>query len=534
MTSSDAPVKAPSATAPHAYDAIVIGAGHNGLAAAAKLGRSGRRVLVLEAANTPGGAARGREFAPGFRSAGLAHLVNRLDPEVARDLGLSLAARPGPAMPTAVLDGEREPAVLRGAYGETIEGVAAEEAAAFSRLRDKLTFQAGILKRFLRRPPPQLGAIGIGDVSTLAAAGFGLIRKGRAEGRDFLRMLLMNVADVADEYLDDDRLKALLAFDATLGIHLGPRSPTSLLGLYYRLTGEVAGKAGGQFIPEGGMAAVAPAFVRAAESAGVTIRCGARVGRILADRGSTCGVILSDGTELTAPVVVSAIHPQATFLHLVDPVETGTGFLRSIRHVRSAGNVAKLDLALSRMPNFDGLSGRDHAGRIVIARSMTHVEDAFNPAKYGEFSPDPVMEIVLPSLADATLAPDGACTLSALIQYAPYRLQAGWESGKPAFLRIVLDILERHAPGIGDTILAADLATPADIETEYNLPGGHWHHGELQADQLLINRPTGAASGYATPIEGLYLASAGAHPGGGISGLAGWNAARHILAGDRR
>ncbi|MCD2181645.1 phytoene desaturase family protein [Rhizobium sp. GN54] len=533
MTSSDAPPSSPK-TAAQSYDAIVIGAGHNGLAAAAKLGRSGRRVLVLEAANAPGGAMRGREFAPGFRSAGLAHLVNRLDPEVARDLGIALAATPGPAMPTAVLDGEREPAVLRGAYGETIDGVTADEAAAFSRLRDKLTFQAGILKRFLRRAPPQLGAIGIGDISTLMAAGFGVIRKGRAEGRDFLRMLLMNVADVADEYLEDDRLKGLLAFDATLGIHLGPRSPTSLLGLYYRLTGEADGKAGGQFIPQGGMAAVAPAFLKAAETAGVTIRCGARVGRILADRGKAGGVVLADGSELSAPVVVSAIHPQATFLQLVDAAETGTGFLRAIRHVRSAGNVAKLDLALSRMPSFAGLSGRDHAGRIVIARSMTHVENAFNPAKYGEFSPDPVMEIVLPSLADSTLAPDGACTLSALVQYAPYKLKAGWETGKPAFLRIVIDILERHAPGLSDTILAAELSTPADIEAEYNLPGGHWHHGELQADQLLVNRPTGAASGYATPIEGLYLASAGAHPGGGISGLAGWNAARHILAGDRR
>lgn len=531
MTSFDAPAK----IAANTYDAIVIGAGHNGLAAAAKLGKSGRKVLVLEAANAPGGATRSREIAPGFRSAGLAHLVNRLDPEVARDLGLALSAKDGPAMPTAVLNGTNDPIVLRGAYGETIDGVSAAEAAAFGKLCEKLVFQSAILKRFLRRPPPQLGAISMGDISTLAAAGFGLIRKGRAEGRDFLRMLLMNVADVAEEYLDDDRLKGLLSFDATLGIHLGPRSPTSLLGLYYRLTGEVNGKAGGQFIPEGGMAAVAPAFLKAAEKAGVTIRCGTRVGRILADRGKANGVVLGDGAEITAPIIVSAIHPQATLLGLVDPAESGTGFVRSVKNVRTAGNVAKLDLALERIPNFTGLTGRDHAGRIVIARSMEHVENAFNPAKYGEFSQDPVMEIVLPSLADGTLAPDGACTLSALIQYAPYKLKMGWEAGKPAFLKIVLDTLERHAPGIGDTIVAAELSTPADIEAEYNLPGGHWHHGELQADQLLINRPTGAASGYATPIEGLYLASAGAHPGGGISGLAGWNAARHIIsAGAKR
>ena len=514
------------------FDAIVIGAGHNGLAAATRLARGGRRVLVLEAANEPGGATRGREFAPGFRSAGLAHLVNRLDADVARDIGLDLAG--GEALlPTTVLDGSGKAVTLHGAYGESIDGVSAEEAAAFAALRKKLVFHAGILKRFLRRPPPQIGAISLGDLSTFAGAGLGLLRKGRGEGRDFLRMLLMNVADVADEYLADDRLKGLLAFDATLGIHLGPRSPTSLLGLYYRLTGEAAGQTGGQVVPAGGMASIAPAFVRAAEKAGVTIRCSAPVGRILADRGKASGVVMHDGTQIAAPVVVSAIHPQTTFLHLVDPAESGTGFVRSVKNVRSHGNVAKLDLALDRMPEFAGLAAQARNGRIVLVRSMEQVETAFNPAKYGEFSPDPVMEITLPSLADPSLAPSGGCTLSALVQYAPYRLKAGWEAGKPAFLKIVLETLERHAPGISRSIVAADLMTPVDIEAEYNLPGGHWHHGELQADQLLVNRLTGAASGYATPIEGLYLASAGAHPGGGISGLPGWNAARHILSGGK-
>jgi phytoene dehydrogenase-like protein len=512
------------------FDAIVIGAGHNGLAAATRLAKGGRKVLVLEAANAPGGATRGREFAPGFRSAGLAHLVNRLDSEVARDIGLDLAGG-DMLLPTTILDGSGKAAVLNGAYGESIDGVTAEEAAAFAALRTKLTFQAAILKRFLRRPPPQIGAISLGDLSTFAAAGFGLIRKGRSEGRDFLRMLLMNVADVADEYLSDDRLKGLLAFDATLGIHLGPRSPTSLLGLYYRLTGDVAGKTGGQFVPKGGMASVAPAFVRAAEKAGVTIHLSTPVARILADRGKTSGVVTRDGTEILAPIVVSAIHPQTTFLSLVDPAESGTGFVRSVKNVRSYGNVAKLDLALDRIPDFEGLPAEARNGRVVLVRSMEQVERAFNPAKYGEFSTDPVMEVTLPSLADPSLAPAGGCTLSALVQYAPYRLKAGWEHGKPAFLKIVLEALEHHAPGLGKSVVAANLMTPVDIEAEYNLPGGHWHHGELQADQLLVNRPTSAASGYKTPIEGLYLASAGAHPGGGISGLPGWNAARHILSG---
>ncbi len=512
------------------YDAIVIGAGHNGLVAAATLAKAGRSVLVLEASGEPGGAMRGRAFAPGYRSAGLAHIINRLDAGVARDIGLDIAPATDLA-PTAVLDGSGRTVVLRGAYGETIEGVSDSEAAAFAALRKKLIFQAGILARFLRRPPPQLGKVAAGDLATFAGAGFGLIRKGRGEARDFMRMLLMNVADVADEYLTDDRLKGLLAFDATLGIHLGPRSPTSLLGLYYRLTGETAGKAGGQFVPKGGMAALAPAFAKAAQRAGVTIRCNTPVSRIRVDRGRTDGVVTADGTEIAAPLVISAIHPQTTFLDLVDAAESSTGFIRSIRNLRTDGNVAKLDLALDRLPAFTGLPADALQGRIVLTRSMEQVEVAFNPAKYGEFSSDPVMEITLPSLADASLAPAGGCTLSALVQYAPYHLKEGWVTGKSALMKVVLDTLERHAPGIGQTVVAAELMTPVDIAQEYNMPGGHWHHGELQADQLLVNRPVNAAASYQTPVAGLYLASAGAHPGGGISGLPGWNAARHILAG---
>lgn len=515
------------------FDVIVIGGGHNGLTAATKLAKRGRKVVVLEAAERMGGALRSEEFHPGFRADGLAHVINRLDPEVAKLVRLPSFSGVTPQTLTAILN-EGGAAILEGAYGERLSGVSADEVAAFGRLREKLFFQAGILKRFLKRTPPKIGAIGAGDLAAFASAGYGLIRKGREEGRDFLRMLLMNVADVADEYLTDDRLKGLLSFDATLGIHLGPRSPTSLLGLYYRLTGEAAATAGAQLPPGGGAGALAEAFESAATAAGVTLRANTAVRRILADRGAATGVVLHDGEEITAPVVVSAIHPKTTFLDLVDAAEIGTGFVRAVDNIRSKGNVARLDLALDQPPQFSGLTAEQHKGRLVIARSIDHVETAFNPAKYGEFSPDPVMEITLPSLHDPRLAPSGAATLSALIQFAPYDLKEGWETGRPKFEAIVLDVLERHAPGLKATVRASRLMTPRDIETAYNMPGGHWHHGELQADQLLINRPVHAASGYATPLKGLYLASAGSHPGGGISGLPGLLAARRILAGDRR
>jgi phytoene dehydrogenase-like protein len=517
------------------YDAIVIGAGHNGLTAATVLARAGRRVVVLEAGSEIGGGARTREFAPGFRSPALAHILNRLDPEVASLLALPESILKGDPMPTVVLSPETGPVVLRGAYGSKgVEGVTPAEEKALSELMAKLTYQAGILKRFLRRPPPRIGKPSPRDLRDFGLAGMSLIARGKEEGRDFLRMLLMNVADVLDEYLTDDRLKGLLAFDATLGIHLGPRSPTSLLGLYYRLTGDANGLVGGQYVPRGGMTAVAAAFGEAARKAGVTIRTEAPVSRILSDRGVASGVELADGERMAAPVVVAAVHPRTAFLDLADPSELDTIFRKRVRSIRSAGNVAKLDLALSAMPRFQGVSDEDHRGRLVIARSARHVDEAFNPAKYGEFSPDPVMEITIPSLFNPSAAPEGGAVLSALVQYAPYELKGGWEAGKAAFEEIVLGVLERHAPGLRALVVASDLQTPVDMERRYAMPGGHWHHGELQVDQLLVNRPTDLASGYSTPVDGLYLASAGAHPGGGISGLPGLLAARHILDGAKR
>jgi phytoene dehydrogenase-like protein len=567
------------------FDAIVIGGGHNGLTCAAVLAKSGRKVLVVEAERELGGAARTEEFAPGFRVS-LAHVLNRLHPEVIRALELekhglvlgeaaSSAGTPTPdpsphagggpgvranrhqpstiladtaaasspslsrggvrgggvsLVPSVALSADGRPLTLHGAYGERLEGASAAEAAAWQALRAQLARHAGILKPLLARRPPDLGGMALSEAAGFGAVALNLRRLGKEDMRDFLRMLLMNVADVLDEHLEDDRLRGLLAFDATLGSHLGPRSPTSLLGLYYRLAGEVAGHAGGQVIPIGGMGAVSGAIARAADSAGVMTMTGTPVARILVEKGRAAGVALADGEELRADVVVSAINPRATFLDLVGTRELDTGFVRKVGNIRMRGDVAKLHLALDRPPQFSGLGAEAHRGRLVIAPSADHVERAFNPAKYGEFSPEPVMEIVLPSLADPSLAPAGAAVLSANVQYAPHALKEGWEAGKPKLLQAVMAQLERHAPGVGRTVRHAELLTPADIERRYRMPGGHWHHGELQADQMLMSRPVAGAAGYDTPIDGLFLAGSGSHPGGGVSGVPGLNAARRILA----
>lgn len=512
------------------FDTIIIGAGHNGLAAAGFLAKSGCKVVVLEASDHIGGGARTVEFANGYRTSGLAHLVNRLDSDVIAGLGLDRTLFEGRPVDSIALDPGRGPAILRGAYGETLEGVSAEEAGKFAAMRDKLMFQASILGRFLRRRPPRPGDLGLSDIASLSMTGLKLLRRGREEARDFGRMLLMNVADIVEEYLSDDRLAGLVSFDATLGIHLGPRSPTSLLGLYYRLTGETHGKTGAQYLPKGGMGSVTEALMQAMGRHGVTVRASTRVSQILIDRDKVLGVITASGEIIRAPVIVAAIHPVLALQSLLPPGQVDTGLSRSLHHLRSRGDAAKLHLALDKVPSFIGLKPDDHVHRMVIAPSMRHVENAFNPAKYGEFSPNPVMEITLPSLADPALAPPGGCTLSAIVQYAPYGLKEGWEAGKPKFMAAIMATLEAHAPGISTSVKAVELLVPPDIETRFNMPGGHWHHGELQVDQLLINRPAFAISNYETPVAGLYLASAGTHPGGGISGRPGLNAANHILA----
>lgn len=523
MTSFDAPK----------WDVAIIGGGHNGLVCAATLARSGRKVLVLEAASDVGGAARTEEFFPGFRTSSIAHVLNRLHPDVVKTLELErhgLKFSREAFAPSVALAKDGNPLVLDGAYGETLSGASASEQMAWKELRAQLLRYAGILKPLLGNRPPDLDGLSLGEKIMLGKTALSLKKLGKEDMRDFLRVLLMNVADLLDEQLSDDRLKGLLAFDAVLGAHLGPRSPTSLLGLYYRLTGETGGVSGAQLLPRGGMGAVVAAIRASAEKSGVTIRTSASVQKILVENGRAVGLTLASGEEIRAKTIAAAINPATTFFDLVGAKNLDTGFVRKVKNIRMKGDAAKLNLALDRVPEFLGIDAAGLTGRMVIAPSTDYVERAFSPSKYGEFSPEPVMEITLPSLADPSLAPDGACVLSAVVQYAPYALREGWEVGKPKFLAAIMAQLEAYAPGIGKSVLHVELLTPADIEARYRMPGGHWHHGELQADQMLVSRPISGWSGYDTPVDGLHLAGAGSHPGGGVSGAPGLNAARRVMA----
>jgi phytoene dehydrogenase-like protein len=516
-------------------DVLVIGAGTNGLAAAGRLAKAGRKVVVLERSRQIGGGAVTEEFAPDFRASSVAHLLYVLDGRVESELelsrhGLSLAAA---SLTTTALSQTGNHLTLHGRYGETVEGgLAGGDGEAWTALRDKLLRFSAVLAPFKETVPPRLGYATPKELLSLGRLGLAIRRLGRRDAREFLRLLLINVADLLDEELHDERLKGLLAFDTVLGTHLGPRSPNSLLLLYYRLAGSVAGNRAAVALPRGGMGAVAEAMGKAVKASGGEIRTDAQVSSIIISGDRAQGVRLSSGEEIRAGVVVSALDPRTTFLDLVSPRHLDTGFVRRIRDIRVRGNAAKLHLALTDLPKFKGLDEKALAGRLVIAPSVDAVEDAFNPAKYGDFSPQPVMEIVIPSLVDPSLAPNGNHVLSAIAQYAPYRLKGGWQSGRARYFDTLLGVLESYAPGIGKLIAAAKLLTPWDLEQRFGFAGGEWHHGELAVERMFSLRPTIGAAQYDTPLPGLYLAGAGSHPGGGVSGAAGWNAAGRILARD--
>lgn len=516
------------------FDAIIIGAGHNGLTTAAYLAKAGQKVLVLEAGDQPGGAAQTREFAPGYRASAVAHILHALHPKVISDLGLEhhgLKLRANRIGTSALLPGGNRVDITDDpvATHDSIAKFSPADALAWHPRMERLQRIAGALGTFLMKTPPSPSPSS-NDFQTKLALGMFAVQlrmMGKKDMLELSRILTINVADLANDFFESDVLKGLLGFEATLGVYLGPRSPNTVFNLLYRLA-SLAPKhgLGGLYLPEGGMGSVVAALVKAAEGKGVTIRTNAPVDHILVEKEHAVGVVLANGEEIRAPIIASSADPQRTLLKMVQPGNLDTEFLKRMRHLRMNGCVAKVHLGLDALP---GVLAQAQ-GRMVVAPSSNYVERAFDCAKYGRVSDHPALEVVIPTLADPSLAPTGKHVASILYQYAPYKLRETTpEQARAQVLERTLETLEQVAPGTRGVVTASEVLTPHDLESRFNLSGGQWHHGEVTLDQVFFLRPAASFQQYKMPLPGLWLCGAGAHPGGNVSGAAGANAAREIL-----
>jgi phytoene dehydrogenase-like protein len=511
---------------------VIVGGGHNGLVCAAYLAKGGKEVIVLEAASQVGGAAVTREFAPGFKVSACAHLLHLLDTTISKELGLEShglrLARENLKTIALAEDGNHLQI-----DGNKISGggVSDSDKAALVKYRRRMERFAKLLGGLHGRIPPRIGVSNRSDLFGAARLALDIRRLGKEDMREFLRIAGINIYDILEEYFDSPLLKGALSLDGVLGTHLGPRSNNSVFATLHRMSGQVGGKQGALAYPAGGMGTVTAALAAAATSKGVAIRTSSPVTRILVDGDRVTGVELEGGEQIVADTVVSNADPRTTFFSLVGARHLEAGFVRKIQHIRMRGNAAKLHLALKTLPNFTGVEQNQLGERLVVAPDPAAVERAFDHAKYGEFSTSPALEIIIPSIHDTSLAPEGQHVLSAIVQYAPYDLKGGWETGRETFTDLVLDQLSRYAPDIRQQVTRMELLTPVDIEREFRITGGHWHHGELALDQALMMRPVPGAAQYATPLSGLYLCGAGCHPGGGVMGHAGRNAAAALLSG---
>jgi len=516
------------------FNCIVIGAGHNGLTCAAYLAKAGKSVLVLEANGQIGGAAATRMFAPGFSVSACAHLLHGMPEQLIKELdlnrhGLQFA---GQALPTYSLSAEGSP--VRIANGD-ISGtqLTEKDREAYAVFMKKMNKFAAVMLHILNMTPPRLSFEEWSERFNMLTIGWKVRTLGKRDMREFLRIIGMNMYDLLTEHFDNELLKGAIGMDAALGAEHGPRSPGTVLNYLYRLAGEVASGKNGIAQPAGGMSNVSKALASAVKAAGGEIRVNTKVARINVADDRASGVTLASGETITADAVLSNADPKTTLLTLLGTASLDTGFVRKVNHIRNRGLAAKLHIALSGRPVFKGLKDDGSNARFIISPSIDYLENSFNPSKYREVPQHPSMEISIPTLSDVSLAPTGKHVLSAIVQYVPYDLGADPEAARSALIENIISTLERYAPAIRSQIVALELLTPKDLEAEFGMSGGHWHHAALTFDQFFFTRPVPGAAQFTTPVPGLYLCGAGSHPGGGVMGIAGRNAARQLLRGEK-
>jgi phytoene dehydrogenase-like protein len=517
-------------------DVVIIGGGHNGLITAFYLAKAGYKPLVLERSTQVGGAAVTDEFHPGFRCSTLSHTAGPLLPSVVRDMQLErhgLKLITPEVCVTAISPDGRALSLYQDAKrsAQAIAAFSQKDAAKYPEFEQSLGKIGKVIGEALATTPPDIDHPSSGDLWSMLKTGRAIRKLGKKDMFRLLRWGPMAVADLASEYFETELLRAVIAARGVFGTFLGPWSAGSALVLLIRAAADPH-PAGSACFAAGGMGAVTQAMASAAKAAGAEIRTGAEVSEIRVQNGAATGVLLSTGEEIQARAIISNADPKRTLLKLTDPTHLSPDFVQKLQHYRGNGTVAKVNLALSSLPNFTALKSGDSAalkGRIHIGHEIDYLERAFDESKYGNFSRQPYLEVAIPSLTDPTLAPEGKHVMSIYMQYAPYKLKGSWEEQRESLGQTVIQTLAQYAPNLPELILARQIITPLDLEEKYGLTGGQIFHGELALDQFFTMRPLLDWARYRTPIQNLYLCGSGTHPGAGLTGGSGANAAREIL-----
>lgn len=500
-------------------DVVIVGGGHNGLVSAGCLARAGLQVLVVEAGQQLGGCAAGHGFHPGYRTPGLAHLLPAFDRRAARALGINGFGSSGEGHPVRTVallpDGdslELAPAAIR--------AHSSADAAAWDRFHERMLGHAAALRPLFENTPPRFDFAQRGNLLAFGRIGWSIRRRGKRAMRDLLRIISMNFADLAEEEFESDVVRGALALDAVLGTNHGPRSPNTVFTWLHRLV-----SCGGapMIHPRGGEGLIED-LAAAARKAGAEIRTGTRVRTIDVSAGQVTAIELDDGSRIETATVISNADPVTTFSELVDADHLDADFRRDVKAIRATGNTGRVTFALDRRPDLP-VPDDARAVRWVVAPSIDYIERAFDQVKYGEAVTDPGLEITLPSLANSGYAPEGHHVMSVNVAYAPAALTA--ESA--ALADRVTAVLDHHLPGFSDSVVAREALGPREIDAGYGVRGGHWHHGDIALDQFFTLRPVAGFNQYRAPIDGLWLCGAGAHPGGGLTGTSGYNAAQEVL-----